>query len=71
MANNQKPYGCFNRPEFRTVYPAQDGWWVDGTTRVAKLTSIPFRMNFECQYRHSELGKADKNCIGCKHRKAA
>ena len=39
-----KAYGCFNRPEFKHVFPAQDGWWLDNTTRVAKLTSVPFRM---------------------------
>ena len=66
-----KAYGCSNRPEFKHVFPAQDGWWLDNTTRVAKLTSVPFRMNFECQYRKTDLGKADARCDGCKHRKDA
>lgn len=66
-----KAYGCFNRPEFKHVYPAQDGWWLDNDTRVAKVVSVPFRMNFSCQYTHTTLGQADKQCHGCKHRKAA
>jgi hypothetical protein len=65
----QKKHGCFNRPAYRTVFPAQDGWWIDGDVRVAKLVSMPFRMTFECQYRKTELGIADKMCAGCKWKK--
>ena len=61
-------HGCFNRPLYRASMKVQDGYWDDGLQRIPKLTSVPFRMNFECQYRHSELGKADKNCVGCKHK---
>lgn len=49
----------------------QDGYWDDGVQRIPKLTSVPFRMNFECQYRKTDLGKADARCDGCKHRKDA
>lgn len=65
------PYACKDRPPYRQHMKVADGHWDDGVQRIPKLTSVPFRMNFECQYRHSELGKADKNCVGCKHRKDA
>ncbi len=63
-----KAYGCFNRPEFKHVYPAQDGWWVDGTTRHQRMVKVPFRMAYDCQYTLSELGKNDAKCTGCKHK---
>ena len=66
----QNPYACFNRPPFRTSLKVQDGYWYENLQRIPKLTSVPFRMNFECQYTHTELGKTDKGCDGCKHRKA-
>lgn len=64
-----KAYGCFNRPEFKHVFPAQDGWWLDNATRVAKLTSVPFRMAKDCQYTLSQLGQADQRCTGCQWKK--
>ena len=68
MANNPKPYACFDRPPFRTSYKAQDGYWDDGLQRIPKLTSIPFRMNPDCQYTHTALGAADGRCVSCKHK---
>ncbi len=61
-------YGCHNRPAYRTVMPAQNGWWLDGTTRTPRLVPVPFRMAPACQYTHTELGQADERCAGCKHR---
>jgi len=46
----------------------QDGWWLDGQTRVAKVVATPFRMTPECQYTHTALGREDHKCVGCKHR---
>lgn len=60
-----KPYACFDRLPFRTSLKVQDGYWDDGLQRIPKLTSVPFRMEFSCQYRHTELGKADARCEGC------
>lgn len=63
--------GCHNRPAYVSGSPAQDGWWVDGDTRVARMTYVPFRMQRACQYTHTELGQKDTGCTGCKHRKDA
>ena len=65
------PYACKDRPPYRANLKVQDGYWDDGLQRIPKLTSVPFRMNFECQYRKTELGKVDARCDGCKHRKDA
>ena len=64
-------YACFDRPPFRNSFKVQDGFWDDGLQRIPKIASVPFRMNFECQYRKTDLGKADARCTGCKHRKDA
>lgn len=64
-----KPYACHNRPPFRTSLKVQDGYWDDGLQRIPKLVSVPFRMEFSCQYRKTDLGKADARCAGCNHRK--
>lgn len=61
-------YGCRNRPEYRAVVVVQDGWYLDGTTRVPRMAAVPFRQSPDCQYTHSELGRADAGCIGCKWR---
>lgn len=63
------PYACHNRPEFRTVMPAQDGWYMDGTTRTPRLVAVPFRMAMDCRYTHTELGRVDGRCRDCKHKK--
>ena len=62
-------YGCHNRPAFKRSHFAQDGWWVDGVQRIAKLVTVPFKMAEECQYTLTDLGKADERCQGCKHRR--
>jgi len=66
MTKTTALYGCHNRKPFRTSTPVQDGWFMDGVTRVAKMISVPFRMSPNCQYTHTELGKVDPKCNGCK-----
>lgn len=61
-------YGCHNHSPFRTSFPAQDGWFMDGVTRVARMVPVPFRMAKDCQYTHTALGAADARCVGCKHK---
>ena len=61
-------YGCHNRAPFKTSTPVQNGWWLDGVTRYPKMHAQPFRMSPECQYTHTELGRADKRCNGCRWR---
>lgn len=63
-----KKNGCYDRQDYRKMLLVQDGWWIDGQTRVAKIIASPFRMSAECQYTHTALGKADPKCVGCKHR---
>lgn len=65
---SQHRNGCHNRPDFRPSLIVQDGWFLDGVTRVPKLVSVPFRMNPDCQYRHTTLGQQDTSCDGCKRR---
>lgn len=61
-------YGCYNRASYRNMLAVQDGWWLDGQTRVAKMIAAPFRMSPECQYTHTALGQSDTKCVGCKHK---
>jgi hypothetical protein len=53
----QKTYGCHNRPPFAPFYYATGG-----------RQPIPHVMTRDCQYRKTDLGKADPKCEGCKHR---
>lgn len=69
MVSTHNPYACFNRPPFRTHMKAADGHWDDGVQRIPKLTYIPFRMNPDCQYALSDLGKKDPKCHNCIRRK--
>lgn len=68
MTTTKHLNGCHNRPEFRPATVVQDGWFMDGVTRVPRMVSVPFRMAPDCQYRHTDLGKADPACEGCRHR---
>jgi hypothetical protein len=61
-------YGCYNRPAYREVSPAQDGYYLDGVTRTPRLTAVRHVLSRDCQYTHSALGQADAGCQGCKHR---
>lgn len=60
--------GCHDRPPFRRVTPVQDGWFLDGDTRVPRMAPAPHRMTTDCQYTRTKLGQADAGCDGCKHR---
>lgn len=61
-------YGCHNRREYKATVIVQDGWWMDGQTRTAKMVTKPFPMTKDCQYTKSALGQADARCAGCRHR---
>lgn len=58
--------GCHNRPPFCRVTPVQDGWFLDGDTRVPRMAPSPHRMTADCQYTLSDLGATDAGCTGCK-----
>ena len=60
--------GCHNRPEYRPSTLVQDGWIAVDDILIAKTTDIPFRMETLCQYTHTDLGKQDRGCDGCKWR---
>ncbi len=61
-------YGCHNRKPFAPWYFVQDGWWLDGQTRVAKVSQARHVMAKDCRYTLSELGQKDERCLGCTHR---
>lgn len=62
-------YGCHNRAPLRDTAVVQDGWVRIGYHHEARQTvAIPDEMTKTCQYRHTDLGKADKKCEGCKWR---
>jgi hypothetical protein len=63
-----RPYGCHNREPFASWHFVQDGWWIDGQTRVAKLAQARHVMAKDCRYTLSELGQTDPRCEGCRHR---
>lgn len=60
--------GCNNRKPFAEAMPVQDGWFMDGVTRVPRMVSSPFRMSKACEYTKTTLGQADKGCSDCKWR---
>lgn len=64
-------HGCHDRPEYREVLPVQDGWFLDGTTRTPRMVAMKFRMERSCQYTHTDAGKADAGCDGCRWRAGA
>lgn len=63
-------YGCHNREPLRDTAVAQDGWhpvnWHD--TKARREITIPAPMSKDCKYTHSEQGRTDPKCQGCKHR---
>lgn len=64
-----KRHGCHNRPELGQVpRPVQDGWYMDGTTRAPRMVAVSHAMTKDCQYTHSEAGRADPGCEGCRWR---
>ena len=60
--------GCHDRRPLRTTQVVQDGWFMDGVTRVPRMVSIPAVMAADCRYTHNGLGQADSRCVGCKWR---
>lgn len=58
--------GCHDRRPYRASMVVQDGWFMDGITRVAKVVSVPFRMSPLCNYTDTQLGQTDSRCDGCK-----
>lgn len=64
-------YGCHNRRPFASSRPVQDGWFIDGVTRVPRLVSLKNVGSPKCQFTHSELGRHDPRCEGCTHRAPA
>ncbi len=50
-------YGCYNRDPFNPAFKAQDG---------RKTIWIEHKMTTDCQYKHTDLGKKDEKCVGCK-----
>lgn len=57
--------GCYNRKPFLEQLEYQDGWTEDGR-RIMRV--YEFRNERSCVYSTSELGQADKGCIGCNER---
>lgn len=60
--------GCHNRRQLQSKILVQDGWFIDGVSRLPKLTMIPDPMTKDCQYTHTALGQQDPGCQGCRHR---
>ena len=54
---NQSRNGCHNRAPFKPHY------FATGSDKP-----IPHVMTTDCQYRHTDLGKADPKCTDCKHK---
>lgn len=64
--------GCHNRAEFRPFFVVQDGWFLDGVTRVPKMIKVPHTMTTTCQYRLDDMvGRKDKKCENCKEKDRA
>lgn len=61
-------YACHDHAPYLTRIPMQDGYFLDGVTRTARMVSVPQVMARDCQFTHTELGKADSRCDGCRWR---
>lgn len=58
-------YGCHNRPPFAAAqvlhgFRSDNGHYI----RV----EIPNRMNHDCQFTKTDLGRVDPGCTDCKHK---
>ena len=58
-------YGCNNADRSHKPVMVQDGYTPDGKRKLVKQE---FRFTQDCQYTHTVLGQADKNCLGCQWR---
>lgn len=62
-------YQCHNRAPYAPELRCQDGWRDTAAgSREPRMVFIPFAMTRECNYRHTELGRADPGCEGCRWR---
>lgn len=62
-------YGCHDRAPYKASQAVQDGHYLDGYTRSPRMVPMPHAMTTDCQFRHTDLGKIDAKCEGCKHKK--
>lgn len=58
-------YGCFDRAPYK---PEQVLHGHNSQTGEAIVTTVPFRNKQSCQYRFTELGRADEKCEGCQRK---
>jgi len=58
--------GCHNHAPYKDSF---GGYAVDSKTSEIKFFKVPNQNTKECQYQHTELGKADKGCEQCKWKK--
>jgi hypothetical protein len=61
-------YACHNRAPYEPDMRVQDGWIAARITRDPVMVSVPFTLSRECQFTHSDLGRSDSQCQGCKWR---
>lgn len=71
----QRRNGCHNRPPLGASRVVQNGWaHLPGVDllhpRVEALAVVPHAMTVDCQYTHSEAGRVDQGCAGCRWRAA-
>ena len=52
-------YGCHNRPPFLPIVRVE---------KAGQVAQWPFAMSPNCQYTHTDLGRVDPRCEGCKHK---
>jgi len=60
-------YGCHNREPYK---PEQVLHGTNSLTGEAIVTVVPFRNSPTCNYKLTDLGKADPKCDGCSHKDA-
>lgn len=59
-------YGCYNRAPFKEAFWADDKEYKPGggPSFIVKV-KVPFRMDKDCKYSLTDLGKHDPKCFGC------
>ena len=63
------PYACHNRKPYAETIRMQDGWGAEsGPSRHPVMREVPFVMAKDCNFTHTDLGKEDQRCNGCKWR---
>lgn len=55
-------YGCHNRPPFLPIVRVE---------KAGQVAQWPFAMSPDCNYTHTDLGRVDPRCEGCKHKAEA